>query len=270
MEDISLKEVLIAIAVVAISMTISIFVYQPIQEGLIAESILYRQALKIENDSGRLYYSQETNVGNVLAYGSFTAMEYQSMDEVQGEYAIILRTKEKYQMHTRTVQDCDAEGNCTTRVETYYSWDAVGKESNRSPEYIFMSVLIQDSMMNLSPQHRLYPLTDFIQPELLPTTTQKYYYPNGRGDHVGNIRYYYDILPKYFYATAFLRFMDGKITNPIDENKKINVFYEVGIDEVIHSQDIRAKWIKAIYYILWFLLTSGLYFYIAYEWLEIY
>lgn len=270
MEDISVKEVLIAIIVLAISMTIAIFSYQPIQEKLMQNNILYQQSLKIDNDENIFLYSKKTNVGNVLSYGLLSTLDPQSIEEINGQYSIIYRQKQKYTMHIKMVNKCDSNGeNCHLEPVTYYEWDDVSHIEKRSSSYEYLGVEITDNEIGVNTEYKLYPVSDYISDDVYGDTSGEYYYPNGRGNNVGNIRYYYYVLPEKINATMFIRFFNDEMSNPINENSKIEVSYNT-IEEELKAQKNVEIWVRIIFYSSWFVVTVLGYFWLAYEVLDIY
>lgn len=271
MENISVKEIMIAIAVLAISMAIAILCFQPIQDRIETETILYQQSLKVDAEPEIFSYAKETNIGNVLAYGKMISLDNQTLDDIIGEYSIIHRTKEKYTRHTREVKKCDSNGNnCRMETEVYYTWDTVSSLEKRSSSYNFLGVEMNDASMNLRAEISLYPASKFMSSSATGRVSGKYHYPNGGGDSVGNIRYYYSALPTEFMSTVFVRFFENRITSPLDENGRIKVNCFKTIEETVESQENKIVWISAVYYIVWFLATTFLYFYLAYKYFEIY
>ena len=95
------------------------------------ENSIYNKAMKIKQQD-IFEYSMKTNVGNAFVEGELIALNPVTYDKLKGEYLYIKRVKERYTMHTRVVKS-----GKSTRVQTYWTWDYIGKEDKISDRLSF-------------------------------------------------------------------------------------------------------------------------------------
>jgi hypothetical protein len=266
-EDISVKEWLIGIVVLFLAIFLAVWLHQPIFEARLEKQELYSQALQIVHDTELFQYSMKTEAGDVLATGEFVANQPQEVPELLGKFALIRYKKQRYTMHIDTVTTCDSEGHCTTQTIVTYSWDGVGSKTWAGNSFSFSGVEFPTGMFDFYTQHTAGK--NMYAPELRSNVRGGYWYPNGPGDRVGNIRYRFSYLPRIFNSTVFFRFLNGEVTNPTG-GRRLKVNYEMSIEETIAMVSVDNFALDVLYYLFVICFIVGLYLYVAYKALEVY
>ena len=266
-EDISWKEWLIGIVVLFLAIGGAIFAYQPIFESRLEKQELYSQAIQIDQNTELFQYTMRTDAGDVLATGEFVAQEPQQVPELVGSFAIIHYNKQRYTMHVDTVTTCDEDGNCTTETVVTYSWDGVGSNTWASNSYTFSGAEFPSHLFSFYTTHTAGK--NIYTPELQTNVRNNYWYPNGPGDRIGNIRYKYAVLPRIFNATVFFRFLNGEFSDPLGR-RRLEVNYETSIQETIDNVSKFNFALDALYYLFFVGVIVGVYLYLAYKLFEVY
>ena len=267
MEHISKKEWILGIAITFVVVAISVLMYQTIQLALLNNVKLYNQALKINNSEEEFLYAINTNVGTTLSYGTFSAVEPQSISELIGEFSYIGKTKEEYCIHVDQVCTTDSDGDLSCRTEISYSWDSKGKEHLETNLYMFLGNQFSQETLSMPFNIRYNLNPDLVAPEYHKLLHNSYIYEEERGwgTSVGDIRYKYNIIPQNFNASLFARFYENKILNPKKENRELEVYYEKTIEEVMLQQEKDIKVFTIIYFIVSILIGISLYLFLSYR-----
>ena len=127
--EITARELLFSVIIVIFMLTVGFFIGEKILSVADEKNQEYEQAAKIEDNKDLFEYGMRTDIGNAFVSGTLKAVDPVSLPEIDGEYAFIRKTEERYTRHTRTVTDYDKDGKkCGEHTETYYTWDAVGHE----------------------------------------------------------------------------------------------------------------------------------------------
>lgn len=177
--DITKREVLASISIIAIMLLLGTIISGKISERQMDKNEIYNKAIKIEN-ADMFKYGMKTHVGNAFVYGNLIAVDTVTYPEIDGEYMYIERIKEKYTRHTRTVTDYDDEGNVTGyHEEEYWSWDRVGSESSKCKEISFCNSIFDSNKINL-------PSTSYIDTVEISLYTRYVFYGVGR-QYIGTI-----------------------------------------------------------------------------------
>ena len=130
--EITKREIIASIAIVAIMLVIGFFISDKITDYENDKNAEYQKAVHIE-DTELFQYGMDTNIGNAFVYGDLEAVDTVTYPEIGGEYMLVEKVKEKYTMHTRTYTV--RVGKTTqTRVQTYWTWDRVGSEEIKCNE----------------------------------------------------------------------------------------------------------------------------------------
>lgn len=273
MENITRKEWAISLVVLFLALSLLVFFEPFLKDGIIDEVTTYEQAIKIENNSTGFTYAQQTNVGNVLAYGPMVALEPQSIAELQGQYAIVVKIQEHYTQHSRQVcASYDKKNNCTSyRTEYYYTWDYSGSDEWQSQTYSFMGVMFSIGQVSLSASYSLDLNESTVSPEYLNRCSWDYLYEdlNWFGQPGGDDRWYYRILPISTTGTIFVQFFDGQMRDPFNANQRITYHLERGINDVLDAERSKVAVFSTIYYSIGLVLCLGGYFFWAYYAIEV-
>ena len=241
--EITKREVLVSIIIIAIMLLIGIVIHGSINDELMLEYQKYNTALQIENDSDLFAYGMKTNIGNAFVYGDLKAVDTVTYSEIEGEYLYVERVKEKYTKHTRTVTKTKTVNGKTqtyTETEEYWTWDRVGSESKKCKEISFCGVVFDSSKIDL-------PSAEYID-------TVK---------ETSHIRYKYYGTDTEFTGTIFTKLKD----NTISDNT--NFYNNNTIEETMKI--FKSNWQLILFWIVWILFTSGLvmgFYYVDNRWLE--
>ena len=234
--EITKREVIASISILAIMMIIGIVISGKLNEYNQDQNAKYNKAFKISKDKDLFAYAMKTNVGNVFAEGEIKAVDTVSNEDIEGEYLIIEKIKEKYTKHTRTVTTT-VNGKTKTRTETYWTWDRVGSETFKSKELTFLGSTFKTSKFNL-------PAPDYI------TTISGGYH----------IRYRYYGLE----ATIFATLKENTIIND-----DVRVYKDKNISEALSeaTSDISIY----VFWVLWIIISGIVIFTFMYfdnDWLN--
>ncbi len=258
------KEIWIGLGVLALSLAIAFFIEPFVKDNLLKEIKTYNLALQI-TDPIQFQYADKTQVGNVLAYGEMDADSPASFPELKQGFAMISKIKEEYTMHTRIV--CTGSGNsqhCTT--ETYWSWDQVDHENLASGTFTFLGKRFNFSDLDI-PLVGVLPLNADTMYDLT-RVEDNYKYDAGLFGGNGDTRYYYKVTPLKFNATMFVRFYDGKASNPSGKGQ-IKIFYEKPIAQVIQEKKNGLIIFDWLWFIGWTVILTASYFWYAYSIIDI-
>lgn len=239
MFEITKREVLVSISIIAIMLLLGVLISGKIADWQMDQNEVYNKAVKIDN-TDMFEYGMRTNVGNAFVYGDLEAVDAVTYPEIGGKYMYVERVEEHYTMHTRTVTYTDANGNTQTRVETYWTWDTVDVDRLKSKEVTFCGVKFSSDKIDI-------PSTKYID-----TIKES-----------GYVRFkYYGTDAKYT-GTIFTELKDNTITK--DSNFYKNKTIEETTELLHTTGDTVAFWIFWI--ILIGLCVYGFY-YLDNRWLE--
>lgn len=217
--EITKREIIASISILAIMLIIGTFISDKISDYCQDKNAKYNKALKISEDENIFNYAMKTNVGNALVQGELEAVDpVNYIDDIKGEYMVLERVKQRYTMHTRTVTTT-VNGKTRTRIETYWTWDTVDVQKFKSKEIKFLGNTFDASKFSL-------PDTKYID--------------TVSGGH--NIRYQYYGLESKFKATILANLKDKTIIgNNVSVYKNKNIT-EV-LDEAVSDAPIAVFWI---------------------------
>ena len=136
--EITKREILASITIVAVMVLIGFFISSKIQEHTMDKNEIYNKAVKIE-DKDQFKYGMDTNVGNAFVYGELKAVDPVAYPEIGGKYMYVEKVEEEYTIHTRQVSHSTGKTTYYT-TETYWTWDEVGSESIACKKISFCGV----------------------------------------------------------------------------------------------------------------------------------
>lgn len=146
--EISKREVIVSISIIAILLMIGLVISNKIVEYQTDKNEIYNKAVKIES-SEMFQYGMNTNVGNAFVYGELNAVDTVSYLEIGGSYMYVKKIEEHYNQHTKTETYTDSNGNTHTRTKVYYTWDYAGEESVRCKEIKFCDIKFDSYKISL-------------------------------------------------------------------------------------------------------------------------
>lgn len=137
--EITKREIVVSISIVAIMMIFGVLLYGDVSEMIMDSNERYNKAIRI--DSEELFrYGMSTNVGDAFIYGDLVILDPVTFPEVGGEYSYIEKITEEYTEHTREVTYTDSEGETYTEIEIYHTWDTIRRENIKSQDVTFLGV----------------------------------------------------------------------------------------------------------------------------------
>ena len=237
--EITKREVLASISIVAVLLLIGVLISGKIEESQTDKNAVYNKAITI--DSKDLFeYGMRTNIGNAFVYGDLVAVDPVTYPEIGGSYMYVKKIKEEYTIHTRTVTTRDSKGRTHTHTETYWTWDEVSREHIQCNEVSFCGVIFDSEKIEM-------PDTNYIT-TIKESSHVRYKYYGTEISHTG---------------TIFTTLKDKTISDntPFYENKNIEETVETLESDI-------GLW---IFWPFWIVLTIGCvigFYYIDNEWLE--
>lgn len=169
--DITKREVLASISILAIMLLIGILISSKISERQMDKNEIYNKAVKIESVD-MFKYGMRTNVGNAFVYGDLTAVDTVSYPEIDGEYMYVEKIEERYTQHTRQVahtRTVNGKSQTYYTTETYWTWDRVGSEDLKCKEISFCDNVFDSYKINL-------PGTNYIDTVNISSRTRYVFY----------------------------------------------------------------------------------------------
>lgn len=243
--EVTFRELLVAIILFMIMITIGISISNSIKQGLEDKYIRFETALKIM-DIENYNHSINTKLGDIITYGTFYAVTPVTNNRIKGEYTYLQEDEEHYVMKTRTVSyscNCNSKGQCKTcyKTETYWEWDTVNTVKQKSSQIKFMN--------------NEYDYNTFFN------------YPESYIETVkvsSKVRFVYYGVPSVFDASFASNTSNGYITSFGDGN--IQLYPNKKPEEVISSEKSGVGLWTALFWIFWIILTGGaLYGYVYLE-----
>lgn len=247
--EITRREILASISIVAVMLLIGILISNKISEHQLDANEVYNKAVKIDN-TDLFQYGMDTNVGNAFVYGDLVAVDTVTYPEIDGEYIYINKTEKRYERHEREVIKEDSDGNKYTETEIYYEWDVEETDSKHANEIMFCGLVFPYSKINL-------PGTSYID-----TLHGDRVYSWKSGEYVKVKFEYYGVNTQYT-GTIFTDLRNQTIS----DNTKLYV--DKNIDETVEYLEAGGGLI--IFWIFWIVLIGGCafgFYYLDNKWLE--
>lgn len=238
--EITKKEIIASVSIIAIMLLIGLAIFNKIVERKMDSMEKYNKALKI-SDEELFKYAMSTNVGNAFVYGQLEAVDAITLPEIDGEYLYVEKVKEVYTRHTRTVTYTDSKGKTKTKTEEYWTWDENGREEFKSQKIKFLNVEFNTYQINI-------PDTSYI--DTIKTSM--------------HVRYKYYGYPSISNCTIFSYLSSNNI-----QEKDVTVYAEQTIEETIeHLESNAYAWIFWIFWILLIGLCVYGFYYLENDWLN--
>lgn len=236
--EITKREILASISIIAVIILIGILISSKISEYQMDKNEKYNKAVKIESQE-MFQYGMDTNVGNAFVYGDLKAVDTVTYPEISGEYMYVEKVKERYTRHTRQVRHSNGKTTWYT-TETYWTWDRVGSEDIKCKQISFCDIVFPSNKIEM-------PGTDYID-----TIKES-----------SHVRYkYYGVRTKYA-GTIFTDLRDKTISD------NSNFYNNSTIDETIEYLESSVG--TVIFWIFWVILI-GLavfgFYYLDNRWLD--
>lgn len=119
--EITKREVLASISIVAVMFLFGFLISSKISETQMDQNETYNKAIKIESQE-MFQYGLDTNIGNAFVYGDLKAVDTVTYPEIGGEYMSVEKDEEHYTRHTRTVYERDSKGNIIDSHKEELMW----------------------------------------------------------------------------------------------------------------------------------------------------
>lgn len=258
MDELSPKEILLSVIFFLLSIALAIFVNPFVMDAFVDDMRIYQNALQIDNDTNQFQYANTTKVGNVFAFGRMNALNPVVLPELLGQWSMIEKVEEEYTRHSREVcNGYDSAGKCTGyRTEYYYTWDRNQSWTFSSSDFEFLSVSFPITSLEISPQFRLELSQATTSPQYLNLVNDNCIYEKDSWwASVGDLRYYYNVLPLNFNASMFVTFNNDDI--------HAKMYYERNRDQVLEDKESRIRVFNFLYYTTWIVGIVGVYLYWA-------
>lgn len=253
--EITKREILVSIIIFFLLIGLGLIIHNFIIEKNILSIEKFNKALKIDNNAELFNYSIDTEVGNILAYGTFTAIDKVSIKELKNEYMYIEKVKQRYTRHSRQVCSTDSKGNTKCRTEYYYSWDDISSEDYTSKKIMFLGRKFNYSTFYGYSTYRL-SLSNNVVDEYKNNVNGNYLYeekPSFWGSSEGDIRYYYVVGNISFNGTIFAKCGNKNII--AEKGNKIEI-HSSNLSETIENKKNKGTIISVLYWIFWLILTG--------------
>lgn len=222
--EIKRREIIASISIIAIMLLVGILLSGKISEFQMDANEKYNKAIKIESEE-LFKYGMNTNAGNAFIYGELEAVDTVGYSEIDGKYLSVKKVKERYTMHTRTVTTT-VNGKTTTRTETYWTWDVVGKEQLQSKKIKFLGIEFNSTQFNI-------PSASYI-------CTIK---------ESSHIRYKYYGYPAKSKGTIFTYLADGNI-----EKEGIEIYKDMTIEQTVDYLE-SGVWV-IVFWVFWLIFIG--------------
>ncbi len=190
--EITKREVIASIAIIAVSMAIGSVLYGKIldhQDDMDAED---QKAVHITEPE--LF----RNAGDAFVYGELQSVDTVAFEGIDGEYLYIKRVEEWYERHEREVKVRDDNGKEHKKTEVYYEWDTKGKEIRHAEAIRFCGVDLP------------YGKSRLPRPGYIDTIYGDKEYSIWSGEYVRTRAVYYGVEPGHA-GTLYARLSDGTI-----------------------------------------------------------
>lgn len=200
----------IAVVYLCVALGAGLLIKHTIEEYQYKQAHKYNTAVKA-NTAEIFNYAIDSQQGNVLASGNFTATPTVAMEDISGEYAKIVKVEERYTQHTRIYQ-CGTEKNPRTCTENYYTWDYRSKNVLTANTLLFFGREYPSSIFSFGFEHRVG--CEVIKENCI----MGYKYKDSSWfTSEGDVRWYYSVVDTTFLGTIFVTTLRGGI-NPVDES----------------------------------------------------
>lgn len=209
--EITKREILASISIIAVMILIGILISGKISEYQMDKNEKYNKAVKIESQE-MFQYGMDTNVGNAFVYGDLKAVDTVTYPEIGGEYMYVEMDTERYTMHTRQVAHTRTVNGKTETyytTETYWTWDVIDWDKKKCNEISFAGVVFPVNKISI-------PATRYIDTVSAGYHLRHVYY--GTGTH--------------FVGTIFTDLRNGTISDDTKFYKDTTI--EEAVEESLH------------------------------------
>lgn len=178
---ITLREIIASVTIVVVMFLIGFIIAGRMEAHQIDKNAEYNKAVHI-TDPAMFRYGMDTSLGNAFVYGDLQAVDPVTYPEIGGAYLYVEKVKERYTMHTRIVTYTTGSGKTLqthTRVETYWTWDEIGRENVHSNKIQFLENEFDWNKIEI-------PSADYIN-TIQESTDIRYIYKGCKSEYTGTI-----------------------------------------------------------------------------------
>lgn len=237
--EITKREILASISIIAVMILFGILISSKISEHQMDKNEIYNKAVKIESQE-MFQYGMDTNVGNAFIYGDLKAVDTVTYPEIGGEYMSVEKDEEHYTKHTKTVYEYDDDGNVTgSHEEEYWTWDLYDSDNKHCDKVTFLGIEFDYGQI-YKPYENYIDTID--------------------GDY--HVRYVYYGSKTEYTGTIFTK-LDNHTINKTEFYKDMNIN-----DTVDHLQSNVGV---IVFWIFWIILIGGMvfgFYYLDNRWLD--
>lgn len=220
--EITKREVITSIAIIAIMLTIGFLIGDKIEDYQNDKNAKYWKAEQI-SDTELFQYGMDTSAGNAFIYGTLQAEDPVTYKELGGKYMYIEKVEEHYTRHTRTVTTGSGKHR-HTKVEHYWTWDLVGSEDKTCKNLKFLGIQFDSKKVKM-------PGADYI--ETIKESSR--------------IRYKYYGVKAEVKGTLFTKMSKGTISDKSDFYQNMEI--EETIERLTSGEE------KIIFWVVWIIMT---------------
>ncbi len=196
--------------VLVLVLVIEIFGYSTISNKLDEKYEKYDNAMKITSQED-LQEAIKGKNNNVIIEGDFSSDALVAVEELSEEYISIKKISQKYNKHFRRA------GKVTRH---YKRWDRYKMEKSLSSEYVtIFGIKLNTNKLDISDYYERLSLTDdTVVDDMHSKLEEDYLYQNSpKEKSLGDIRYYYQVIPKEFHGTIFVNISNNEYS-PINSD----------------------------------------------------
>lgn len=249
--EITKREVLASVSIVAVMLLIGFLISGKIQNSIMDNNERCNKAVKIE-DEELFRYGMDTNVGDAFVYGDLKAVDTVTYPEIGGEYIFCEKVEERYERHEEEVTKTDPDGNEYTETEVYYEWETENEESLHAKEIEFCGSIFP------------YGKIDLPHSKHIKTIPGDKVYSWESGERVKVRFVYYGVSTKYK-GSIFANLKDGTILDGT------SFYKDYTLEDIVKRFETHGTVFLILFWIFWIgLIGAAVYgfYYLDNEWLE--
>lgn len=226
--EVTKREILVSIVLVLFMLGLGFLISTKVHDVTNSSNERYFKALKIDNDPELFQYAIDTEVGNIVSYGTVKANNPISDPMIDGEYFELTKIKERYVMKTRTVTYTDSNGNTRTKTETYWEWEEEDRWKSHTDTFTYLG------------QTYDYDFIKFNHDSYIDTYKKHSF---------SKVRYKFYGIPVEFEGSLY-----SKATNKTITDNKFH--YNQTIKDLMEQKENEANYMTYVFWIFWIILIG--------------
>lgn len=250
--EITKREILVSIAIFFFMIGVGFLISQNIASKVEEQNEEYHKALKIE-DMNTYNYAKDTDVGNCFTIYTLDADTPQTIPELTGEYLYIERVYEEEHYKSRTVTETytDSKGKTQTRtkVEHYWEWDIMDRDTWTSPTCTFNGESFSTDRFSGLGDYRLTLDESTVSADYHDRLGWSSTYLK-RGSHK---RWSFYVVPLHLEGATYVNLAEDTV-----QNNRIQLRNGRTVQEVYESYLSSSSAGTVIFWIFWIILTIGI------------